>query len=402
MLTEGGTPPRLVALFAHQTSMPTKARAKPKAPQKKARSARPGRSAPRRTPSRVPPKPLAGNPFVALLQTVKGDVDARLLGLLDTKLDEAERYGDDVVAMIGALRDLCMRGGKRLRPALVAAGLRSVSRDANLDMALDVGTALELLQAYFLIHDDWMDGDLTRRGGPSVHAQLTHRYGSEHQGAASAVLAGDYAAALALEALAKLELPSRRRMALLTTFAQMQTDAIMGQQLDLAGPRDIETMYELKTGSYTVRGPLRLGALLGGADTSQLNALDRYAMPAGVAFQLRDDLLSAFGEPQETGKPYGGDVAHGKRTLLMAYALKTARGAGRDTLQRAFGNPKASERQLRQALAVVEQTGARERVEARIAELVATALKALEGTRLTESGILLLRGAARALAERRS
>jgi geranylgeranyl diphosphate synthase type I len=305
--------------------------------------------------------------------------------------------------MVSAVRDLCMRGGKRLRPALVVAGLRAVSTRADLDAALDVGTALELLQAFFLIHDDWMDGDATRRGGPSVHALLTRRFRSEDIGAASAVLAGDYAAALAVETLARVDAPQDRLVSLLSCFAQMQTDAIIGQQLDLMGKgRDLEAMYKLKTGSYSVRGPLRLGALLAGGSPGQLNALDRFAIPVGVAFQLRDDLLGAFGDPKLTGKPFGSDVQNGKRTMLMQLALKRARGKDQKLLGQVFGSRTASVADLARALGVVERVGARGLVEQRIDELATAGRAALTEGGLTPGGRELLDGASRVLTERRS
>ena len=146
-------------------------------------------------------KAIPANPFVALLPAVRKDIDARLHGLLDAKLDSARQHGAEVTELVSALRSLCMRGGKRLRPALLAAGFRAVSTSADLDPALEAGVALELLQAYFLIHDDWMDQDDVRRGGPSVHAHLTQRFRSQRLGAASAILAGDYAVALATDVL---------------------------------------------------------------------------------------------------------------------------------------------------------------------------------------------------------
>jgi geranylgeranyl diphosphate synthase type I len=354
---------------------------------------------------RAPPhaKAIPANPFVALLPAVRKDIDARLHGLLDAKLDAARQHGAEVTDLVSALSSLCMRGGKRLRPALLVAGFRAVNTSADLDPALEAGVALELLQAYFLIHDDWMDQDDVRRGGPSVHAYLTRRFRSERLGAASAILAGDYAVALATEALARMEMPASRAPRIFACFAQMQIDAVIGQELDLVGKaRDVEATYRLKTGSYTVQGPLRIGALLAGASARVLTALDRFAIPLGVAFQLRDDLLSAFGDPAQTGKPFGNDLKSGKRTLLLTLALERLRGADRRMLSKLAGNRRATDAELRKGMALVERCGARELVEARIEELVGTALSALRAGRITPQGAELLEGAARALAARRS
>jgi geranylgeranyl diphosphate synthase type I len=346
-------------------------------------------------------KAIAGNPFSALLATVKRDVDARLSGFLDAKLDLAQRHGRDVVEMVSALRGLCLRGGKRLRPALLVVGYRAADARADLEPALDASVAIELLQSYFLIHDDWMDSDPVRRGGPSVHVLLTQRFRSAQVGNASAILAGDYAVALAAEALARVEVGPGRMQRMLTCFAEMQLDAVAGQQLDILGrTSDVEHVYALKTSSYTVRGPLRLGALIAGASTRTLTALDRFALPAGIAFQLRDDLLSAFGEPAQTGKPFGGDLKAGKRTPLLLAALARARGADRKLLERTVGNRGARDADVRRAVLVLERCGARAEVEARTESLVEQALGALRAGRLTAEGRALLEGAAAALTAR--
>ncbi|HYQ01025.1 MAG TPA: polyprenyl synthetase family protein [Polyangiaceae bacterium] len=351
---------------------------------------------------RVAPKALAQNPFSVLLGAVQSEVDQRLRGFLETRLDVARRHGPEVVEMVSAVRDLCLRGGKRLRPALLVAGYRGASERAALEPALDAGVPLELLQAYLLIHDDWMDGDLVRRGGPAVHAHLAKRFRSQQKGDASGILAGDYASAVALEALSQVEMKPAAALPAFACFAEMQLDAIAGQQLDLIGGKyDVELAYQLKTGSYTVRGPLRLGAILASAGPKTLLALDRFALPIGVAFQLRDDLLSAFGEPKQTGKPLGNDLRAGKRTALLAAGLKLARGKDLKALKSVIGNAEASDVELRAALSVLESSGARASIEERIAELVRAGLAEL-GQGVSRQGVELLTGATEALTARRS
>jgi len=362
-----------------------------------------GRRRTRRGRGAARAKPVTSNPFLALLPAVKKDVDARLHGFLDAALDAARVHGSEVVEMVSAIVDLCVRGGKRLRPALLVTGYRATSSGAELEPALDAGVAIELLQAYFLIHDDWMDRDSVRRGGPTVHEHLARRFHSQRLGNASAVLAGDYAVALATEALARVEVDTGRTSPLFACFSQMQLDAVSGQQLDLLGrARDVEAAYALKTGSYTVRGPLRLGALLAAASPRVLRALDRYALPLGIAFQLRDDLLSAFGDPKKTGKPFGSDLRRGKRTVLLSTALRRARGRDHRILERVVGNAGASEDDVQRAVEVLERSGAKGLVEARIDELVARALSGLSTGRITPEGLRLLEGAASALTARRS
>lgn len=364
------------------------------------------RRGPRAQASRFPAKRAkrapAKNPFVRLLGDVQPDIERRLEQFLDARVAATRAFGGEVQALAREVRRLTLLGGKRLRPALVVVGFRSVSSSAALSPALDAGVALELLHSYFLIHDDWMDGDRVRRGGPSVHVALAERFGSEHKGNASAILAGDYAVALACDALARVQTRSDRLQAAFAAFAEMQLGAVAGQQLDMVGEgRDVELGYALKTGSYTVEGPLKLGALLAGAKPATLQALARYSRPAGVAFQLRDDLLSLFGDPAQTGKPLASDLTSGKRTLLLRLALRRGKPAEVAAIRRVLGNPRAKLPSLRAALAAVAETGAPQLVEERIAQLSNQALGEI-GRGISSEGRELLLGATEALSLRRT
>jgi len=340
------------------------------------------------------------NPFLTLLPSVKREIDARLDRFFTEQLEEVAPFGAEVTALLDALARFTLRGGKRLRPALLVVGFRLVEPRASLKAAFDAGLALELLHSYLLVHDDWMDGDELRRGGATVHASLARRFKDKHKGHSSAILAGDFAAGLATAALARVAMPSERTTAVLECFARMQVDAILGQGLDVAGvDYDPEVAYALKTGSYTVRGPLRFGALLAGAPASTLRALDRFATPVGIAFQLADDLLSAFGESSVTGKKLGNDLCAGKRTPLLLLGLERSKGADLRALKAVVGNAKASDSAVRRALSVLETSGARNAIEARIETLVAKGIGGL-GNGIQGVGRELLEGAAIALSSR--
>jgi geranylgeranyl diphosphate synthase, type I len=353
-------------------------------------------------PSAVRKPNRGANPFITLLETVQPEVERRLTSFLDARVKSTRALGSEVQALAREVRRLTLLGGKRLRPALVVAGLRTVSSSAAIEPALEAGVALELLHSYFLIHDDWMDGDRVRRGGPSVHVALAERFASEHKGNASAILAGDYALALACDALARVETRPDRLRPVLAAFADMQLGAVAGQQLDMVGQgKDVELGYALKTGSYTVEGPLKLGALLAGAKPVALAALARYARPAGVAFQLRDDLLSLFGDPSRTGKPLASDLMSGKRTLLLRLALRRAKPAELAAIRKVLEKPRAKLPALRAALAAVQATGAPELCEKRIAQLSEQALAELSSG-IGPTGRALLTGATVALSLRRT
>jgi geranylgeranyl diphosphate synthase type I len=304
-----------------------------------------------------------------------------------------------------AVRGLVLRGGKRLRAILVAASFEACGGPpTQRPAAVGAGASLELLQGYLLVHDDWMDGDDTRRGGPSVPALMRERFADD--GDAASILAGDLACAWAQACLLQAaDGVDAARLALAAgELAAAQEDVVSGQVLDVCGRADdaagVEAVHALKTASYTVRAPVAIGARLAGARPAQVAALVAFAEPLGVAFQLRDDVLGVFGDARATGKPSSADVRKGKRTALVIEALRDA--ASRDRLARVLGRADASDEDIREATACIEASGARARVEGRIATLAANALKALGAADLTAHGRELLSGAARAMTDRTS
>jgi geranylgeranyl diphosphate synthase, type I len=326
----------------------------------------------------------------SLLQETRKEVEARLQRLLGEEVARLQQVHSTLGVVGRGLSDLTLRGGKRWRAALTVLGERAAG-GAFGEAALQAATALELLQSYFLVQDDWMDQDELRRGGPTLHHDLARHFGSPHEGAVGAVLAGDYAQALATQALADLPVPSDRLPGILACFAQMQRDAVAGQQLDLLA-KDCPplTICDLKTTSYSIKGPLVLGALVGGAEASILSALKEFAEPVGAGFQLRDDLLGAFSEQSVTGKPSGNDLKQGKPTLLVQQGLQRLDARPEEPLRLVWGNPHATPEQLERACTALERCGARKAVEDEILALTHRARTALERSMLPSDSKRLL------------
>ncbi len=265
------------------------------------------------------------------------------------------------------------------------------------------GVALELLQAYLLAHDDWMDGDETRRGGPSVPAMMRTRFAGTRVDAMS-VLAGDLAAAWARRALLEVAVPAGRVLLAASEMARVEEEVVEGQVLDVCetarDAADVEAMHALKTASYSIRGPVVMGAHLAGAPAVQESALAAFAEPLGVAFQLRDDLLGVFGDPAATGKPVGSDLRRGKRS---AVSIEAARDLdANEPFFRILGCAEASEDQVGEAVARLNESGVRARVETRIEALARAAEHALAQTSFEPYGRALLAEAIAALTCRQS
>jgi len=199
--------------------------------------------------------------------------------------------------MVDELRRLVAAGGKRIRPAFCYWGYRAAGGE-DCEPIVRAAAALELFHTFALIHDDVMDESETRRGQPSTYARFAGARAGEpgalRYGRSVAVLTGDLAAVLADEALIGSGFPPERLLPALRRYARMREEVAAGQFLDVRGPAgtaQADRVASLKTGAYTVEGPLHIGALLAGGSPELLAALSRFGRPLGLAFQFRDDVL---------------------------------------------------------------------------------------------------------------
>ncbi len=343
--------------------------------------------------------------FRTLLEAVRRRVDDRLPTWLAPKVEAANAVSAEVGAVAEAVTALALRGGKRMRPALLAAAYDAFGGGDVAAVELPM-VAIELLQVYLLVHDDWMDDDDVRRGGPTVHVALRARFGSKSLGDAAAILAGDLASGFAQDALFATPLPADRVLRAARAYATLQEEVVCGQLAEMQAATlvrspapTVETIHALKTASYTVTGPLAMGALLAGADDTAAARLGRFGRPLGVAFQLRDDLLGTFGDPSATGKPVGNDIRQGKRTALVAEMRGDSKAEA--LLAKVLGRTDATDADVAEVVCAMETTGARARVEARVNELVEEARRGLQALALPDGPARdALYGAAWALAAR--
>lgn len=346
--------------------------------------------------------------FDALLREVRARVNQRLEEWLAPRVAAAAAISPEVGHAADAARRLSLIGGKRMRAALVAAGYQAFEAGDALAVCMPAMISIELLQTYLLVHDDWMDDDDVRRGGPSVHVLLRDRFGDKALGDAGAILAGDLSSGWAQEALLASDVAPERVLRAMKAYARINVDVVCGQLAEMTAPRSsarpsVETVHALKTASYTVTGPLLVGAALAGADEARAAGLERIGRPLGIAFQLRDDVLGTFGDPAKTGKPVDSDIRQGKHTALVAELLRDPAGA-RVFADAARGAADGKARDIEAIVKAMESSGARARVEARVRELLDETRAALSavGPTLTESGRVLLEGAVSALGDRSS
>ena len=296
----------------------------------------------------------------------------------------------DTLPLIDYLQGL-LTGGKRLRPAFAYWGYRAGGGEDS-DSALRACASLEFLQACALIHDDVMDASDTRRGNPSLHKQFESLHTKNHWsgspalfGHGAAILVGDLALSWADEMLLTSSLDAAQILRAKSVYDIMRTELMSGQYLDLLEQvrgqitqERAETVIRYKSAKYTIERPLHMGAAIAGASESLVDSLSDYGLSLGEAFQLRDDLLGVFGEPNTTGKPAGDDLREGKQTMLIAFAYTHASAQECDVLTQHLGSKNISPREIETVQAILINSGAQDFIERRISENLDSALKSLE------------------------
>lgn len=312
-----------------------------------------------------------------------------------------------------AIEALVLGGGKRLRPAFAYWAYRGAGGD-DTDQVVATLSALELVQASALIHDDVMDDSDTRRGDPSMHRRFaaTHTAAGWHGdptgfGTASAILLGDLCLVWSDELLHSGGLDPYTLARARPVFDAMRTEVTVGQYLDVHTQATGETTMEraglvarYKSAKYTVERPMLLGAALADAPPALSATYSAYGLPLGEAFQLRDDVLGVFGDPARTGKPAGDDLREGKRTYLVAAALDAADPSAAARLQAGLGDPALDERGVADLREIIVASGALARTEHRIDELTTMAMTALRGGTLDTEATAVLTDLAAAATRR--
>lgn len=223
-------------------------------------------------------------------------------------------------------------GGKRLRPALCMLAARTVGGDAN--KALHPALGIELFHNFTLLHDDIMDAAPLRRGEQTVYVKWNTN---------TAILSGDAMFVLAYEQIAQVDPTVIKEV--LACFNKTALEVCEGQQLDL----DFEILDSVSIGDYInmitlktavlLAASLKIGALAGGANADQAEHLYQFGLNLGIAFQLHDDILDVFGEPEKVGKQPGGDIIANKKTFLYLKSLELADTESREELIDWYSGP---------------------------------------------------------------
>ncbi|MDO8392181.1 MAG: polyprenyl synthetase family protein [Actinomycetota bacterium] len=326
------------------------------------------------------------------LALVAARVEQRLHEFLTPELARWAEFDAELAEPMAEIGRLVLAGGKRLRPAFCHWGFVGAGGSLDDPMVVNAGAAFELMHAFALFHDDVMDDAVSRRGNVTTHTVFAqhHRDGqwageARRFGEGVAILVGDLAFVYG-DMMMTGAGPEAWAI-----WNELRIELNVGQVLDILGSvrnersrTRAEQICRYKSGKYTIERPLHLGAALAAPQRlpELLPALSAYGLPLGDAFQMRDDVMGAFGDPEITGKPVGGDLREGKPTPLMARAVERATGAQAEVLA-LVGRADLGDEQVARVQQVIVDTGALADLEDTIVRLTAEAVEAIAHAPIT-------------------
>ncbi|MGW4632688.1 polyprenyl synthetase family protein [Nocardia sp. NPDC004415] len=289
-------------------------------------------------------------------------------------------------------------GGKGVRSVFVYLGWLCGGTGES-EPALRAAASAELLHAFALLQDDVMDESPLRRGRPSTHRRLAawHRDrglsgSSDRFGESAAILLADLYLVWAERMLRESGVGAAALERAWPRYDAMRSELAVGQLADLTNDAalvpTVDAVLDIarrKSGNYTVRRPLELGAALAGCDDTVMTLLGEYGEAIGEAFQLRDDLLGVFGDPATTGKPLGDDIRERKATTVIALADQLAGPSDRARLRALWAAESIDDRGVALAQTVIADSGARQHAEQMIQARVEQAHRSLDSADLDSS-----------------
>ncbi|MEO8785174.1 MAG: polyprenyl synthetase family protein [Candidatus Saccharimonadales bacterium] len=319
-----------------------------------------------------------------LKSQIDADIDSYARSLRTTTL---QQYGPTSQQVIDAYLAILQRGGKRIRGALTIVGYQMMGGQDQA-MIIQAARAMEMIHAYLLIIDDIQDRSQTRRGGPTAHLSLAETYKDAHIGQALAINAALLGSHAAQMILANLDVAPLLRSNVLSILSRTLLVTFHGQTLDLVNQvkpdvslKEVEQVMDNKTAHYSFLNPLHVGMVLAGADCQATDAITPYALAAGRAFQISDDILGVFGDQKNSGKNPQDDIREGKRTLLTVYALQKASPAGKLFLQKSLGNDHLTNPEFTRCQQIITDTGARKYAQAEATKSIQEAVSSIQAAK---------------------
>jgi geranylgeranyl diphosphate synthase type I len=329
--------------------------------------------------------------FADVLKREIALVNKALEEFLETKIERAKTLYPVHEEYYRNLKEYIMRGGKRFRPIAVVIGCKVVGGNLDHERLYRAACSIEILHNASLIHDDLIDHDVARRGGPTFHTRYSNLYKTNvsddekaaHFGMTCAILGGDSLINLGGMAITEAKLEPDIGCQCLDYYHRGFEEIIEGVFLEMnmindsnVTPEMYLRMIQLKTAALLEKS-LLMGGAIARATESQMNALSEYGLKIGQAFQIQDDILGTFGDEKVTGKSADGDIREGKKTMLMLGALKLASPEQKVILNKHLGNEKLSDAEVEKVRDVFRECGALDYAEKMMTDLLTEGQEAL-------------------------
>lgn len=276
-------------------------------------------------------------------------------------------------------------GGKRLRPALVL--LAADLFEGDVEKAIKPAMAIEFFHNFSLMHDDIMDKAPLRRGKPTVHA----RWNDE-----TAILSGDIMLIEAYKLIAHVDAEILPQV--IHVFNKVATEVCEGQQMDMNFEKessvsipDYIEMIKLKT-AVLLGGSLQIGAIIAGSTIINQQLINEFGTKLGIAFQLQDDILDVYGDPEKFGKQVGGDIISNKKTFLLIKSLELAKDHLKLELEQLLIDQKiAAEEKVSRVTAVYNALNIKEIAHKKMMDYANDALECLDKINVADDRKLILK-----------
>jgi len=332
-------------------------------------------------------------PFDEVLKTELAAVNKALDEFLETRVYRAKKLNKTHIQYYDILKEYMMRGGKRFRPIAVAIACKAVGGEIAPKGLYRTACSIEILHNSSLLHDDIIDHDETRRGGPTFHAIYRELYKetispdsekAKHFGMTAGILGGDTLINLGALAIIESDLEPDIGMLCLEYYLKGFEEIVEGVILEVHMVHNPEAdtemymdMIRMKTAALLEKS-LLMGGAIARATESQMKSLSEFGIKVGQAFQIQDDILGSFGDETKTGKAADGDIKEGKKTMLLLETFELCSSKQKEILEKYLGDDKITSKEVEQVRTVFQESGALASTREKMVQLLGEGQKALE------------------------
>jgi geranylgeranyl pyrophosphate synthase len=323
--------------------------------------------------------------FEEIMKTELTEVNRALEDFLDTRIEKAKKLGPSHVQYYNYIKEYMMRGGKRFRPIAVVIAYKAIGGDIPPESYYRAACSVEIQHNASLLHDDLIDHDETRRGGPTFHARYREWYQksvspnlekASHFGMTAAILGGDTLMNLGAIAITESKLEPDIGMDCLSYYQKSFNELVEGVLLEMAmvnnanaTPEMYLAMIRMKT-AVLFEKCLLIGGSMARASKSQLKSLSEYGIKVGQAFQIQDDILGSFGDESVTGKASDGDIREGKKTMLVIESLRLGTTVHKKVLNQLLGKEHITYEEIEKVRAMFRESGGLESADTIMSQLL--------------------------------